>query len=188
MDKGVLPLLGHAPSGTCRKRATTDRFFPLGGKDHAASFWARVDRSGGPRACWPWQGERDKDGYGRFLIRVGERRRRIGAHRVAYLLTYGEHATESRHRCDFKPCCNPAHLLSGTHADNMRDMVERGLSPYGTRNAAAKLDDAKVLDIRRRHGAGERPSHLAHEYGVSPSAVNLAVKGRTWRHLPTVSP
>src|SRR5689334_7900007 len=36
-------------------------------------FWSRVDRSGGPTACWPWMGPRTKDGYGRFRGRYAHR-------------------------------------------------------------------------------------------------------------------
>lgn len=31
-----------------------------------------------------------------------------------------------RHSCDNPPCCNPAHLLVGTAAQNAQDMAERG--------------------------------------------------------------
>jgi hypothetical protein len=31
-----------------------------------------------------------------------------------------------RHSCDNRPCCEPLHLLSGTHADNVQDRVARG--------------------------------------------------------------
>src|SRR5262245_5368741 len=27
------------------------------------SFWSKVDRSGGPNACWPWMASTTKEGY-----------------------------------------------------------------------------------------------------------------------------
>lgn len=47
-------------------------------------------------------------------------------HRISYALHYGEAPPLLRHTCDNPPCYNPTHLLDGTHADNRRDMVERG--------------------------------------------------------------
>lgn len=38
--------------------------------DIVAKFWAQVDRSGGPDACWPWLGKKTKEdarGYCWFL-------------------------------------------------------------------------------------------------------------------------
>ena len=32
-----------------------------------------------------------------------------------------------RHQCDYPPCFNPGHLLSGTYRDNWQDALDRGL-------------------------------------------------------------
>lgn len=52
----------------------------------------------------------------------------------------------------------------------------------------ARLKDADVLEIRRRHAAGDRLRDLAAAY-PQVSKVNLhhIVHGRRWRHLLGVS-
>ncbi len=91
----------------------------------AARFWSKVDRSGGPDACWPWLASCFDNGYGQFKVGIQNRK----AHRVAWELVNGSipkgmlmmHA-----ECDNPPCCNPAHLKPGTNAENSQDMVSKG--------------------------------------------------------------
>lgn len=40
---------------------------------------------------------------------------------------------EARHTCDNPPCVNRAHLVIGTHAENMSDMAKRGRAASGPR-------------------------------------------------------
>lgn len=90
-------------------------------------FWEKVDRSGGPRACWPWLGastdpKRGKNGtYGRCRAWGTQ----TTAHRVALALHLGRDIRDGLfvlHSCNNPPCCNPAHLREGTHKDNMLDL------------------------------------------------------------------
>jgi hypothetical protein len=94
-----------------------------------AKLSARVDTSAGLFACWPWTGWHDEKGYGR--VNIGSRT--THAHRLAFELAGGTIPTGHvvRHTCDNPPCCNPAHLRTGTVADNQRDMVARGRSTKG---------------------------------------------------------
>lgn len=88
-------------------------------------FHSKVRRGAG---CWPWTGETNNKGYGRFAIYRGNRRVRLLAHRVAYKLAFGVDpgVLVLRHRCDNPPCCNPVDVVTGTQGDNMRDALERG--------------------------------------------------------------
>lgn len=81
-------------------------------------FWSKVDRSGGPDACWLWTGA-PIDGYGTFTVSTGVSRR---AHRVAYELQVGPipAGLEIDHLCRVKLCVNVKHLEAVTHAENLR--------------------------------------------------------------------
>lgn len=89
-----------------------------------------VDRAGGPDACHPWMGYRQRTGYGRFALGGGGRAEK--AHRVAWVLA-GHEITPDKplvlHNCpegDNPSCCNDRHLWVGTQADNCRDMALKG--------------------------------------------------------------
>lgn len=87
-------------------------------------FWTKVDRRE-PNDCWPWIGSKTERGYGTMNIgyKANKTQRKIGAHRLAWVLTNGPvpDGTYICHRCDNPPCCNPAHLFVGSQKDNMRD-------------------------------------------------------------------
>lgn len=89
-----------------------------------ARFWSRVDRSGGPDACWLWQRVFDDHGYGFFSSNAKTERSR----RVAYEIAVGviPDGLCVLHRCDNPPCCNPSHLFIGTIADNNADRDRKG--------------------------------------------------------------
>lgn len=117
-------------------------------------FWSKVDRSGGPDACWPWTAGCSSNGYGEFWL-AGKNR---GAHCVALELHEGrplgpgEHAL---HTCDHKPCCNGRHLFRGTHAANMADRNAKG------RQATGERTHPETRARGDRNGARLHPERLA---------------------------
>lgn len=149
-------------------------------------FWSKVDASAGESQCWPWTASRNEAGYGWFQI--GGKMRR--AHTIAYRLTKGDPPEGHiiRHVCDNPPCCNPAHLVSGTKKDNALDASERGRyrPRHGENNPRAFLTEEIVRYCRsrvRRKTKKDGIAALARELGVSEPALRDAVNRRSWKHV-----
>jgi hypothetical protein len=106
-------------------------------------LWARIDRRGDDE-CWEWTRARSARGYGQLW--TGERVEY--AHRLVAALTAGAIPTGLYvlHTCDNPPCCNPAHLVFGTQADNLADMAAKGRS--GSRRRSY---DGQHWTQRRHH-------------------------------------
>lgn len=132
--------------------------------------------------CWEWRGGISKDGYG-VIHRAGKRRL---AHRFTYEQLVGDipRGKLLRHSCDNPPCCNPEHLTPGTNADNSRDMIERDRSPRGSRHPNARVTEAMVVEMRRKHSDGATMTELARQYGVSLSTASRILRRAGWRHVP----
>lgn len=110
---------GRESSERARRAAGVRPMRPL-----ADRFEDKVDRSGGPDACWPWTGVRTDRGYGQIWVDGGHR----PATHVALELAGVDipDGMVACHHCDNPMCVNPAHLFVGTASDNMRDMLAKG--------------------------------------------------------------
>lgn len=156
----------------------------------ARRLWARVIET--PSGCWEWQGYIMPEGYGQ--IGIPKKNGVITTHRAAWEVTNGAipDGMFVCHKCDNRRCCRPAHLFLGTHADNMRDMDEKGRrrTLRGEERPAVKLSEAAVRDIKARHIRGIHPARrtgastleLATEYGICKQYVQDIVKGK-WRRV-----
>jgi len=144
--------------------------------------WKYVDKSAGPNACWPWIGARTYQDYGAF----GVLKKTYRAHRLIYEIVNGtfDKSLLVCHRCDNPPCCNPAHLFLGTHADNAQDKNNKGRQSRGEKNGRAKLTARNVLFIRLRYEPrdavfGAKP--LAARFNVSDRLIQQIVANKIWK-------
>lgn len=112
--------------------------------------------------CVEWQGARTK-GYGHRIVDNKQKY----VHREAWVQANGEipDGLDVLHRCDNPPCYNPRHLFLGTHADNMRDMIEK-------ERGAFKIPLAQRRTIPQRIARGERGVDLAREFYVTKSNIS----------------
>lgn len=140
--------------------------------------------------CWIWTGFVDKSGYGVVNSeRMSGKRIPARAHRVIYKLLVGPIPAGKllMHSCDNPPCVNPQHLTPGTDAENLADMVRKGRSARGSKHWGAKLNEAQVMEARRKYATGKYTlAMLAAEYGLTVTPVSQLIRGVTWKHLPLV--
>ncbi|WP_078462271.1 HNH endonuclease signature motif containing protein [Sphingomonas sp. NIC1] len=109
------------------------------------------------------------------------------AHRIAWAIHHDREPAPLlvRHACDNPACCNPAHLLLGTHQDNMDDKTARGRGRTGRQdgehNGAAVLTEEQVGQIVQCFRDGLNNQQIARRFPVSDSLVSRIRTGRSWR-------
>jgi hypothetical protein len=88
------------------------------------------------------------------------------------------------HTCDFRACCNPAHLYDGTLKQNTQDMMRRGRNKFkafvGSAHGRALLTEADVRVIKKSTATQQA---LADKYGVSRAAIGMILCGKNWSHV-----
>jgi hypothetical protein len=153
---------------------TTDQGLERLTTDHVVRFWSKVDRSN-PDACWRHSNSRPGE-YGK--VRLGNVT--MQTHRVAYAISKGPipKGLLVCHRCDNRPCVNPAHLFLGTHAENARDMVGKGRAgnAWGPGRRTPKLSAEMRREIVTAHKGGASVDEISSDRGLSRSAVYRALR------------
>lgn len=170
-------------------------------------YWSKVKVSGDDE-CWPWQGQRNRGGYG--VMSNGTRRYEEGplsspATRIALAIDRRPRPSADHvamHVCDNPWCVNPKHLRWGTNAENTADMIAKGRAAWqgwGHPEKRAVVDaqmDESALEI----GSGRRKltddavrfilsspdrtlQSLADQLGVTNQCVSNIRQRKTWRHI-----
>lgn len=156
--------------------------FPLPSPNTTERFWSNVDRSGGPDACWEWQGRRTWNGHGTLSVNG----KTVTANRVAFAIASGRWPKwNACHTCDNPPCCNPAHLFDASQASNLADMFAKGRQNHakGERHGSAKLCASDIRQIRSAPWTATLARELAEKYGVSKNYISEIRRYTKWRHI-----
>lgn len=131
-----------------------------------------------PDGCWLWTGRCDRDGYG-TITHAGHT---VAVHRLAFAAFTGQQPPVVMHRCDHRPCWNPAHLADGDHRANRADCVAKGRHARAERHGHAKLTWPAVDAIRTAAATHDATStQLAARFGVCARNIRLIVTHATWR-------
>jgi len=146
------------------------------------ALWALKNASRQVNGCHLWSGQHNGLGYGQLSIR----RKNVLIHRVVFEVCNGEipEGLVIRHTCDTPSCICPSHLISGTHADNARDRVERGQQVNGERHGRSKLTVSDVVAIRQLVKSGRHSQQdIAATFGVSRATVYKIANRLKWKHV-----
>jgi len=144
-------------------------------------FWSLVEKKS-EADCWPWLGKLNQWGYGRFNKNGFCEQ----AHRTAYELIFNKSIKGliAMHICDNPCCCNPSHILIGTHADNQADKVKKNRQAKGEKVGTSLLTQEQVLEAREKYKTKNFTyKELAQQYGVCKDTIQKAIRGIYWKHL-----
>lgn len=161
-------------------------------KQRLEAFWSHAVITESD-LCWYWTGHKIPSGYGTFCVNG----KFNYAHRLSWEIENGEipEGLYILHKCDNPSCVNPNHLFSGTQADNMQDMVNKGRKvsnpPKGIKHPLSKLTDDDIREIRKiyiKGKPGDKPSPysvkgLSVKYNVASSLIHRIVKRVSWPHI-----
>lgn len=165
----------------------------MGRRNVATDVFKHI-KIGEPDECWLWQLEPNAKGMPYFTVDG----KKYVAYRLVYKLVHPEWDIDNpreflRHQCKDKDgraidnplCCNPSHVIPGTHLENMLDMVLRGRSGL---TKEILFDIIKIKDEHPDLTHSQIASRMSfkHKVNVSRQAVTDLLNGNRHRELKNV--
>lgn len=150
-------------------------------------FWNMLDAPD-ESGCRKWQGKirkysklgksKGKPSYGVLWYQ----RREVYAHIFAaqHILGHETSGMHVSHTCHHKWCCNPAHLIIETPAQNVARSVAAGHYNLDNQERIRVISIYDADDIRTMYAKGvHTQADIAHIYDISQSIVSHIVRGKS---------
>lgn len=124
-------------------------------------------------------------GYLRVPLRNGTERKMVTIHSLVLTAFVGPRP-DGAHGCHSngdKEDNRISNLRWGTASENYDDKRRHGTDQCGERHGRHKLSENEVIEIRKAYRRGGRywgVKSLARKFGVDPSTVERAAKGKSW--------
>jgi len=138
---------------------------PIRRRSESAEFYdvfRRINMHEGDKTvCWEWKGAHGLGTRGEYRPRVVIGQKDYYVYRIVYSLYTGNDLKPTdvvSHECDHSWCCNPYHMIIGTQADNVQDMLKRervGMKHFHIKRIMQMLEmgcDAKYVCAKMKEG------------------------------------
>jgi hypothetical protein len=127
-------------------------------------FWSSISATTA-EGCWSWNGPKNKQGYGRFMKSIGERKTvELKPHRFSYELIVGEIDKDLTvdHTCRNKSCVNPSHLEIVSRGENAKRAYSKNMEAMRNKvcTKGHKVCGENVLVEKRKNGVERKRCKL----------------------------